>query len=68
MVGLLYTVPSRLIGHRLNVRFRDDRLEVFLGGTHLMILPRGRVCGDRRSAHVVDYRHVIHALPTEALV
>ncbi|MBL9058596.1 MAG: hypothetical protein JNK88_01045, partial [Mangrovicoccus sp.] len=33
-----------------------------LGGTHLMTLPRGRGYGDNRRAHVVDYRHVIHAL------
>jgi DNA replication protein DnaC len=59
---VFYTVPSRLIGHRLRVRLHDDLLEVFLGGTHLMTLPRGRGYGDRRRAHVVDYRHVIHAL------
>jgi transposase InsO family protein len=59
---VFYTVPSRLIGHRLRVRIHDDRLELFLGGTHLMNLPRGRGYGDRRRAHVVDYRHVIHAL------
>ena len=59
---VFYTVPSRLIGHRLRVRIHDDRLDVFLGGTHLMTLPRGRGYGDRRRAHVVDYRHVIHAL------
>ena len=59
---VFYTVPSRLIGHRLRVRLHDDRLEVFLGATQLMTLPRGRGYGDRRRAHVVDYRHVIHAL------
>ena len=59
---VFYTVPSRLIGHRLRVRLHDDRLEVFLGGTQLLTLPRGRAYGDRRHAQVVDYRHVIHAL------
>lgn len=59
---VFYSVPSRLIGHRLRVRLHDDRLEVFLGGTHLMTLPRGRGYGENRRAHVVDYRHVIHAL------
>ena len=59
---VFYTVPSRLIGHRLRVRLHDDRLEVFLGGTHLLTLTRGRGYGDRRRPHVVDYRHVIHAL------
>jgi hypothetical protein len=65
---VFYTVPSRLIGHRLRVRIHDDRLEVFLGGTHLMTLPRGRGYGDRRRAHVVDYRHVINALRAKPMV
>ena len=30
---VFYTVPSRLIGHRLRVRLYDDRLECFLGST-----------------------------------
>jgi len=45
-----YTVPSRLIGHRPKARIHDDRIEVFLGGTHLTTLPRGRGYGDNRSA------------------
>ena len=39
---VFYTVPSRLIGHRLRVRLYDDRLDLFIGGTHLVTLPRGR--------------------------
>jgi hypothetical protein len=31
---VFYTVPSRLIGHRLRVRIHDDRIECFLGGEH----------------------------------
>ena len=69
---VFYTVPSRLIGHRLRVRLYDDRLECLLGGTLVLTLPRGRrptgpslacsVAQHGRTAHVVDYRHVIHAL------
>jgi transposase InsO family protein len=59
---VFYSVPSRLIGHRLRVRLFDDRLEVYLGGTHQMTLPRGRAHPNGRHGHVVDYRHVIHAL------
>ncbi len=59
---VFYTVPSRLIGHRLRVRLYDDRLEVFIGTTLLMTLPRGRAAATGKRAHVVDYRHVIHAL------
>ncbi len=59
---VFYTVPSRLIGQRLRVRIHDDRLELFVGGTALMTLPRGRPGRDGKHGHVVDYRHVIHAL------
>lgn len=59
---VFYTVPSRLIGHRLRVRLHDDRLELFIGGTHLMTLPRGRAAGNGKHGHVIDYRHVIHSL------
>jgi len=47
----------------LRVRIHDDRLECFLGGTPILTLRRGRppqASGKR--GHVVDYRHVIHAL------
>ena len=59
---VFYSVPSRLIGHRLRVRLYDDRLDLFLGGSALMTLPRGRAHADGRRSHVVDYRHVIHSL------
>ena len=63
---VFYTVPSRLIGHRLRVRLYDDRLECLLGSTIVLTLPRGRPFQGRgsphRTLHVVDYRHVIHAL------
>jgi transposase InsO family protein len=59
---VFYSVPSRLIGHRLRVRLYDDRLEVYLGGTHQFTRPRGRAHPDGKHGHVVDYRHVIHSL------
>lgn len=62
---VFYTVPSRLIGHRLRVRLYDDRLECLLGGTPVLTLPRGRRpvgAQHNRNGHVADYRHVIHAL------
>ncbi|HEY2257034.1 MAG TPA: IS21 family transposase [Variovorax sp.] len=63
---VFYTVPSRLIGHRLRVRLYDDRLECLLGSTLVVTLTRGRAYqgrhGPHRTLHVVDYRHVIHAL------
>jgi hypothetical protein len=59
---VFYTVPSRLIGHKLLVRLYDDRLDVFQGATHLFALPRGRPGPNGKHGHVVDYRHVIHSL------
>lgn len=59
---VFYTAPSRLIGHRLRVRLYDDRLDVFIGGTPLMTLPRGRPHPSGKHGHVVNYRHVIHSL------
>ncbi len=59
---VFYSVPSRLIGHRLRVRLHDDRLDLFIGGSFLMTLPRGRAAPSGAHGHVVDYRHVIHSL------
>ena len=59
---MFYTVPSRLIGYRLRVRLHDDRLDLFIGGTPLMTLTRGRSTVTGKHGHVVDYHHVIHAL------
>src|ERR1700693_2432289 len=59
---VFYTVPSRLICHRPRARLFDDRVELFLGGTRVLTLVRGRPGRDGKHGHVVDYRHVIHAL------
>ena len=61
---VFYTVPSTLIGHRLKGRIYDDRLELWLGVSPILTLPRGRppARGRRGHAHVVNYHHVIHSL------
>jgi hypothetical protein len=59
---VFYSVPSRLIGHRLRVRLYDDRLDCFQGATHIVTLRRGRPQANGKHGHVVDYRHVIHSL------
>jgi transposase InsO family protein len=59
---VFYTTPSRLIGHQLRVRLYDERLEVFIGATPLMTLPRGRAQTNGKHGHVVSYHHVIAAL------
>jgi hypothetical protein len=60
---VFYTVPARLIGQRLRVRLYDDRLECYLGASHVLSLTRGRAHhASGKHGHVIDYRHIIHAL------
>ena len=59
--GVFYTVPSRLIGHRLDVRLHDSGIELYFGGRHQLTLPRKRRDGDK-TIHCVSYHHVIHSL------
>ena len=57
---VVYSVPARLIGHKLEVHLFDDRLECFLGPDPVMRMPRVRT--DRKRGHSIDYRHLIGAL------
>jgi len=60
---VFYTVPSRFVGHNLCVHLYDDRLECFLGSSPVLTLRRGRQpSGTDKRGHVVNYRHVLHAL------
>jgi hypothetical protein len=53
-----YSVPSRLIGHEVEVRLHADVVEVLFAGRCVETMPRLR--GDRE--HRIDYRHVIWSL------
>ena len=59
---VFYTVPSRLVGHRLRVRLYDDRLVLFAGTDELMTLPRGHAGPGGRRGRVIDFRHVLPSL------
>jgi hypothetical protein len=60
--AILYSAPSRLIGHRLKVRLYSDRLDCYLSGALVLTLARGtRVPGTGRG-RMIDYRHFIDAL------
>jgi hypothetical protein len=59
---VFYTVPSRLVGHRLHLRIHDDRIDAYLGGSFVLSLPRARRAKGADAVHVVDYRHIIAAL------
>jgi hypothetical protein len=61
--GVLYSTPSRLIGHRLKVRLYSDRLECYLSGALVLTLARGRRSDHGRGrGRMLDYRHFIEAL------
>lgn len=53
-----YSVPSRLIGHRVEARVHPDIVEVFYQGMLVLTMPRLHGGCDHR----VDYRHVIWSL------
>ena len=60
--AILYSAPSRLIGHRLKVRLYSDRLDCYLSGALVLTLARGtRIPGTGRG-RMLDYRHFIDAL------
>ena len=56
--GRAYSVPSRLIGHKLEVRQHPDMLEVFYKGRLVEMMPRLRGGAEVR----IDYRHIIGSL------
>jgi hypothetical protein len=58
VVGKTYSVSSRLIGHRVQVRLYATELEVRYGGEVVHRFERLHGHG----AYRIDYRHVIHSL------
>jgi transposase InsO family protein len=60
--GVLYTVPSRLIGSRLKLHLFDDRIVCHLGATPVLTLPRRHRRAGDKAIRQVDYRHVIGSL------
>jgi transposase InsO family protein len=59
---VLYTAPSRLVGHRLKVRVYAERLECWLGNVCVLELRRGQPDPVSGRGKVVDYRHLLPAL------
>lgn len=60
---ILYTVPSRLIGHHLQLHLYHNRIEGYLGNHLVVELPRIRVRSkDTRRGRCINYRHVIEGL------
>lgn len=59
---VLYTAPSRLVGHRLKVRIYSEKLECWLGNVCVLELLRGQPDPVSGRGKVVDYRHLLPAL------
>lgn len=59
---VLYTAPSRLVGHRLKVRVYSEKLEGWLGNVRVLELRRGQPDAASGRGKVVDYRHLLPAL------
>lgn len=60
--AILYSAPSRLIGHRLKVRLYSDRLDCYLSGALVLTLARGTRSPVGGRGRMIDYRHFIDAL------
>jgi len=60
--AILYSAPSRLIGHRLKVRLYSDRLDCYLSGALVLTLARGTRSAHNGRGRMIDYRHFIDAL------
>jgi len=57
-----YSGPSRLMGHRMNVRMYADRVECHLGGQLVFECPRAVRRAGQRCARQIDYRHLVENL------
>lgn len=57
--GVLYSVPSRLVGQRLKVRLYKDHLQAWLGG--VKVFECERLHSNRGSRHPkrIDWRHML---------
>jgi hypothetical protein len=59
--GVLYSAPSRLIGHRLKVRVYNDRLDCYLSGALVHSTARATHTSKGRGRGI-NYRHFIDSL------
>jgi len=60
--AILYSAPSRLIGHLLKVRLYSDRLDCYLSGALVLTLGRGARSANSGRGRKLDYRHFVDAL------
>lgn len=59
---VVYSVPSRLIGERVQVRLYHDTLMIYVGQQIALTLARIYPASGSARAKSIDYKHLIHAL------
>jgi transposase InsO family protein len=59
---VLYSVPSRLIGHRPKFRIYPERIEAWLGDVCVFETVRGVVPAGKQRGKAIDYRHLMPTL------
>ncbi len=62
---VVYTVPSRLIGERVQVRLHHDRLVLLVGQHPALTLPRVYPKPGEDRARSINYKHVIRSLASK---
>lgn len=60
--GAMYSVPSRLVGHRLKIRLYSTRLQAWLGGVAVFECERLYGSVARRHPRRIDWRHMLPSL------
>ncbi len=59
---VLYSVPSRLAGHRLKVRLHSTHLDAWLGGVKVFQCERLHASAADRHPRQIDWRHMLPSL------
>lgn len=62
---VVYTVPSRLIGERIQVRVHHDQLALYVGQQLALTLPRVYPKPGEQRGRSVNYQHVIRSLASK---
>jgi transposase InsO family protein len=60
--GVLYSVPSRLAGHRVKVRLHSAHLDAWLGGVKVFQCERLFASAAERHPRRIDWRHMLPSL------
>ncbi len=60
--SVLYSVPSRLAGHRLKVRLHSTHLDAWLGGVKVFQCERLHASAADRHPRQIDWRHMLPSL------